>query len=176
MFFKKKLQRKAIESIDNERVVRYVSLTEISSLIFLFDINEERILDTIKQLCSIADSRSIKFSGLALNYNKHPYPDVMLDHRILVVNKTDLNYYGVPRSTVVDSFTEKESELYIDFHPQYNFTGDFISRKSRAFFKLGRVNYPDNPYDLTLENINEKSSRNYLNSIIHYLSSIKSVQ
>ncbi len=152
-----------------------MSLTEITSLGFLFNINDDGILDTIKRLCEISDGRSIRFSGIALNTSKHPFPTDILDYRISVLNKKDLNYLGVPKTSACDIFTSQTFNLFIDFTSEYNFTCDYISHKSKSTFKIGRTGYSNNPYDLILENIKEGTSRNYLNSIIHYLSSIRSI-
>ncbi len=175
MFFKQSLQRKIIKGIDNERMVKYMSLTEINSLGFLFNINEEGMLDTIKRLCELADSRSIKFSAIALNTLKQPYPKDILDYRISVINKQDLNYLGLPKTPSTESFTSQGFNLFIDFSSDYNFTCDYLSHKSKSSFKIGRLSYENNPFDLVLENIKDGTGRNYLNSIIHYLSSIRSV-
>ncbi|MHC1778783.1 MAG: hypothetical protein AB9922_00925 [Bacteroidales bacterium] len=175
MFFKQSLQRKLIKGVDNERVVKYMSLTEISSLGFLFNINDDEMLDTIKKLCEIADSRSIKFQAIALNTLKHPYPKDILDYRISVINKQDLNYLGLPKTSSTELFTSQIFNLFIDFTSVYNFTCDYISHKSKSSFKIGRLSYESNPFDLVLENIKDGTGRNYLNSIIHYLSSIRSV-
>jgi len=175
MFFKQSLQRKIIKSIDNERLIKYMSLTEINSIGFLFNLNEEGMLDTVKKLCEIADNRTIKFSAIALNFLKHPYPKDILDYRISVINKQDLNYIGLPKSDNIEAFTSHPFNLFIDFSSEYNFTCDYISHKSKSSFKIGRLSYLNNPFDLVLENIKDGTGRNYLNSIIHYLSSIRSV-
>ncbi|MDP3436125.1 MAG: hypothetical protein Q8S04_02670 [Bacteroidales bacterium] len=175
MLFKEARRKKALKEVDNERFIRYYALPEVKSLGFLFNINDENILDTIKRLIEIIDSRSIKFSAIAINDSKHPYPKEYLDHRIILFNKTDFNSIGIPKSNYFDEFSEQIFNLYIDFSCSYSFTCDYISRRSKASFKVGRLHYQNSPFDLVLDNIQENSSRSFLNSIIHYLSSIKSV-
>jgi len=175
MLFKETRRKKALKAVDNERFIKYYSLPEVKSLGFLFNINDENIFDTIKRLIEIIDSRSIKFSAIAINDSKYPYPKEYLDHRIIIINKADFNYIGIPKSNYVEEFSEHNFNLYVDFSSSYNFTCDYISRRSKASFKVGRLHYKNSPFDLILDNLKEESSRSFLNSIIHYLSSIKSV-
>lgn len=175
MLFKETRRNRALKAVDNERFIRYYALPEVKSLGFLFNINDENILDTIKRLIEIIDSRNIKFSAIAINDSKHPYPKEYLDHRIIIFNKADFNSIGIPKSNFLDDFSEHNFNLFIDFSSSYNFTCDYISHRSKASFKVGRLHYQNSPYDLILDNIKEESSRGFLNSIIHYLSSIKSV-
>ncbi len=175
MLFKETRRKKALKEVDNERFIKYYALPEVRSLGFLFNINDNDILDTIKRLIEIIDSRSIKFSAIAINDSKHPYPKEYLDHRIIIINKSDFNCIGIPKTNFIEEFTDQNFNLYIDFSCLYSFTCDYISKRSRASFKVGRIHYLNTPFDLVLDNLKEESSRGFLNSIIHYLSSIKSV-
>ncbi|MDP3451774.1 MAG: hypothetical protein Q8R90_02355 [Bacteroidales bacterium] len=174
MFYKEILQRRAVKKIDNERVVKFFSLPDVRSAAIIFDINEENIIDTIKSLIEIVDKKGVKFSAVAVNFSKFPYPTEFLDHRIFVLNRFDVNHIGLPKYSKIEEFVNYNFNLFIDFSPEYNFTFDYITRSSRASFRVGRCNYQNSPYDLSLENTQDNSSRNFLNSIIHYLTSIRS--
>ncbi len=175
MFLKEYIQKKALKSIHNRRVSKYTSLKEISSVSILFNFDEENILETIKRLIEILDNRSIKFLALAINTDKHLFPNEFLDHRIKVINKSNIKYADVPDRSSVASLLDKDFDLFIDFGSKYFFVNDYIARASRASFKIGRLNYKNNPYDLVLDNFKHGTSRSFLNSLIHYLSSITSV-
>lgn len=175
MFLKEYIQNKALKSINNRRVTKYKSLQEISSVALLFNFDEENIFETLKRLIEILDNRAIKFGGLGINNSKHPYPTEMLDHRIKVVNKSDLKYADVPVRSSVSFILDKEFDLFIDFGSKYFFANYYIAHSSKATFKIGRLNYKNNPYDLVLDNFKHGTARSYLNSLIHYLSSIESV-
>ncbi len=174
MFLKESIQKNRLKKIDLKRVPQYKSLQEITSVGFLFNFEEDNILDTIKRLTQILDIRSIKFMALGINYEKNSYPTNILDHRIKVINKKNLKYANVPDSSLITEFLEKEFDLYIDFGSKYFFPNDFISHSSKATFKIGRLNYKGNPFDLILDNFKQGTPRSYLNSLIHYLSSIRS--
>ncbi len=174
MFFKKLFQKRAISKLVIERHIKYMSLYDIKSVIVVFNLDDDNILDTIKRLIQILDNRSIKFKILGFNFFKKEYPTLSLDHRIQIVEKKDLNFYGIPIKSDIINYLRDDYNLYIDFNINPLFTFKFISYTINANFKIGRTFYENYPYDLYLDNIKEGSSRNYLNTIIHYLSSIKS--
>ena len=175
MFIKEYIQKKTLKKINTKRVSKYMSLSEITSIGILFNFEEDNILETIKGLIEILDSRSIKFMALGINNDKHQYPAEILDHRIKVLNRNNLNYADVPDISLITHFLDKKFDLLLDFGSKYFFPNDFISHSSKATFKIGRLNYKNNPFDLVLENSKQGTPRKYLNSLIHYLSSITSI-
>lgn len=175
MFLKEYIQKKTLKKINVRRVSKYRSLQEITSVALLFNFEEENILDTIKRLIEILEKRSIKFMALGINNDKNPYPTKILDHRIKILNRKDFKYADVPNRSLIETFLDNYFDLYIDFGSKYFFPNDFISHSSKAAFKIGRLNYKNNPYDLVLDNFKQGTARSYLNSLIHYLSSITSI-
>ncbi|MEA4868165.1 MAG: hypothetical protein EOM61_02555 [Bacteroidia bacterium] len=173
MFFKEYIQKKALKKLDGTRISRYVSVENIESVGFIFNLEEENILDTIKKLVEILDKRDIKFKALAINRQNITNVSQMLDYRITVLNSKNFKYADVPQKSEIEFFTKAEYTTFIDFGANYSFANEYISKASRAIFKIGRVNYQDNPYDLLID-IKDGNHRIYLNSLIHYLSSIKS--
>lgn len=175
MFLKEYIQKKSLKKLHINRVSKYMSLQEISSVSLLFNFEEADILETIKRLIEILDNRSIKFMAMGINNEKQEYPTHILDQRIKVLNRKDLKYANVPDRSSIAPFLDKEFDLFIDFGSNYFFPNDYISHASKATFKIGRLNYKENPYDLVLDNFKHGTARSFLNSLIHYLSSITSI-
>lgn len=175
MFLKEYIQKNTLKKINNTRISKYMALQEITSVGFLFNFDEDTILETVKKLIEIMDSRSIKFMALGINNERQSYPSEILDHRIKILNRKDFTYAQVPNRDSISVFLDKEFDLFVDFGSKYFFPNDFISHSSKATFKIGRLNYAGNPFDLVLDNFKQGTARSFLNSLIHYLSSIKSV-
>jgi len=175
MFLKEYIQKRTLKKVNIKRVSKYKSLSEITSLGILFNFEEDNILETIKGLIKILDNRSVEFMALGINNDKNIYPSEILDYRIKVLNRKDLNYAHVPNVSLIAPFSDKEFDLLVDFGSKYFFPNDFIAHLSRATFKIGRLNYKGNPFDLVLDNSKQGTTRRYLNSLIHYLSSITSI-
>lgn len=175
MFFVEKRRRKALSKIETDRVVRFMPLSEVRSVGIIFDINEENIIDTVKKFSEFLDNRSIKFGALAINYTKSLFPEGFVDFRIKIINRTSFNRIGAPIDDTVLEFANQNHDLYIDLSSHHNFTYDYISRLSNASFKVGRCGYENNPFDLVLANEPEAGSKQFIDSVIHYLSLIRSV-
>ena len=174
MFFKKLFQKRAISKITLQRHIKYMSLYDIKSVVVVFNLDDDNILDTIKRLIQILENRAIKFKILGFNFYKKEFPTQSLDHRIHIIEKRDMNFYGLPTNSDIYELIKADYNLLLDFNAYPNFTFNYICSIVNSNFKIGRTIYLNNPYDLILDNIKEGSSRNYLNTIIHYLSSIKS--
>ncbi|MDO9680044.1 MAG: hypothetical protein Q7262_03435 [Bacteroidales bacterium] len=174
MFFIENRRRKALKKIETDRVVRFMPLSEVRSVGVIFDINEDNIIDTIKRFTEYLDNRSIKFQALAVNYTKSLFPEGFVDFRIKIINRASFNSIGAPIDDAVTEFANQNHDLYIDLSSQYNFTYDYISRLSNASFKVGRCGYDNNPFDLVLASDPEAGSKHFIDSVIHYLSAIRS--
>jgi hypothetical protein len=175
MFFKESRQKKALRRIDTERVVHFKPLTEVKEVGVIFDINEENIIDAIKKFAEYLDNKSIKFHALALNFTKAQFPDDFVDFRIKIINRQSINKIGLPVDDLIFGFAAQNLDLYIDLSMEYNFTCDYISRLSAASFKVGRCGYESNPFDLVLSSDPQGGAKHFLDSVIHYLTSIRSV-
>lgn len=174
MFFKEHIQKKALNKIERKRVPMFYSIHDIKSLCFVLNLDEENIMQTIKKLIDLLDSRSIRFKAIAFNNHKNFYQEAMLDYRIKVISSKKLKYGDIPRKQDLDYITGETFNTFIDFGAYYFFPNEYVARATDAEFKIGRCNYDANPYDLVLENQNG-NSRDFLNSIIHYLSAIRSI-
>lgn len=175
MFFKESRQKKALRRIDTERVVRFKPFSEVKEVGIIFDLNEENIIDAIKRFAEYLDDKSIKFQALALNFTKSQFPEGFVDFRIKIINRESFNKIGVPVDDAIFGFAAQNFDLYIDLFPEYNFTSDYISRLSAASFKVGRSGYDSNPFDLVLSSDPQKGVKHFMDSVIHYLTSIRSV-
>ena len=175
MFFIENRRRKALSKIETDRVVKFMPLSEVRSVGVIFDINEENIIDTVKKFSEFLDNRSIKFAALAINYTKSLFPEGYVDFRIKIINRASFNRIGVPVDETILDFANHNHDLYIDLSQNYNFTYDYISKLSNASFKVGRCGYESNPFDLVLASDSDAGSKHFIDSVIHYLSSIRSV-
>lgn len=173
MFFKEYVQRRAIDKLEQSGNSKYHSVQEIESVGFLFNMEEDNILETVKRLIEILDNRSIKFKALAINRQKRSYLADILDYRIKVLHKRRFRYGDIPLKNEIDHFLDQSFSTFIDFGPNHHFANYYIARATNADFKIGRVSYDPNPFDLIID-VADGNHRGYLNSLIHYLSAIKS--
>lgn len=173
MFLKEHIQKISLNKIKLRRTPKYLSIQEVTSVGLLFNFEEDNILETIRRAIAILDRRSIKVMALGVYIDKNSLPTENLDSRIKILDKKDFKYANVPDKASIAHFLVEKFDLYIDFTTKDFFPNIFISNAAQATFKIGRQNYKGDPFDLVLDNFKNGTSRSYLNSLIHYLSSIK---
>lgn len=173
MFLKEYIQKISLNKIKLKRTPKYLTIKEVTSVGLLFNFDQANILETINRVIAILDRRSIKVMAIGVHNDKNSPPAENLDSRIKILNKKDLKYANVPDKASIAHFLVEKFDLYIDFTTKDFFPNVFISNAAQATFKIGRQNYKGDPFDLVLDNFKNGTSRSYLNSLIHYLSSIK---
>jgi hypothetical protein len=87
--------------------------------------------------------------------------------------KTQLNWYNRPSSGAIDTFLETPFDILIDFSRVPIFPLQYIAALSHAAMRVGRLNYPDHPYEFLLEMPAEADDQAYIEQLKHYLLSIQ---
>lgn len=174
MFFKQRLQKKALNKITAQRKAEFVSLESVKRITFIFDVTEEDNMEAVKFLISYATDKRVEYHGLAINLGKDTSSEAVLGHGIRLITKKNLSNIGIPDPELVSRFINDPCDLYIDFSKHYSFIGEYISLSSLSSFKVGRHSPEPNPYDLVITNNHEKDSAlDFMKSTFFYLKTIK---
>jgi len=174
MLFTQKFQKKTLDKIVTWRKVKFISLKEVKKIIFIFDVAEDDSLDAVKFLSSYAKDNKIECYGLAIYLGKDNSAETILDHGIKLITKKDISKTGIPDPELVTRFLTEPSDLLIDFSRNYSFTHHYLVLSSISTFKIGRLNFDGNPYDLIITNYDDGNSAvGYIKKVFHYLNTIK---
>ncbi|MEN6619292.1 MAG: hypothetical protein ABFC28_07350 [Rikenellaceae bacterium] len=176
MFFIHALQKRVLSRIRPYRDVKFMPLENVRSICFIFDMREEKIFEVVKRITSLMQDKKINYRGLAINLTKNHSSELALDCQVQVLTKDDLSIIGTPDLKIIEKVISGNADLFIDLSSTYSYTHDYISRSSLATFKIGRLNYPNNPFDLVIGSNGETTSSpmDFLKHLFHYLTSIKS--
>jgi hypothetical protein len=91
---------------------------------------------------------------------------------IKMVTSSDLTWYGRPNCSSVDKFLLQKFDVLIDMSRSFDYVYKYISTLSLAKFKIGGIQYKNDPFDLILlEKSNETTK--FVSLIINFLSTIK---
>jgi hypothetical protein len=119
-------------------------------------------------------ARKIKISAIAFEDTK----DVEVESRkhvpsyIKIFTKSDLTWYGKPNCEDVNKFMTQKFDVLIDMSRSSEYVYRYISTLSTAKFKIGGLQYKNDPFDLILlEHSNETTK--FVSLIINFLSTIK---
>ncbi|MEA5005952.1 MAG: hypothetical protein VB022_06015 [Rikenellaceae bacterium] len=176
MFFKQRLQKKALNRIVVQRKVQFVSLESVKRISFIFDVTEEDNMEAVKFLISYATDNKIEYHGIAINLGKDTSSEAVLGHGIKLITKKNLSKIGIPDPDMVSKFLNDASDIYIDFSKSYSFVGEYLSLSSLSSFKVGRHSHEPNPYDLVITNDSDKCcALDFVKRTFFYLKTIRSL-
>ncbi|MCK9627449.1 MAG: hypothetical protein M0R37_02525 [Bacteroidales bacterium] len=174
MFFKQRLQKKALERISIQRKVKFISLENVRRISFIFDVTEPDNMEAVKFLISFAADNKVEYHGLAINLGKDISSEAVLGHGIRLITKKNLSKIGIPEPEMVSRFLNDVSDLYIDFSKNYSFIGEYLSLSSLSSFKVGRHSPEPNPYDLVITNNSERDcALDFVKRAFFYLKTIR---
>lgn len=179
MFFIKSVRNRALKRATKRRHPIFKKIDEVSSLLLIFNVEEEGVKRAIEELLLFSKAKGIKPTLLPLTEAKEHPGVTILEQKGRAITKRDLKYGGVPSKEVLAPYLKEKWELLIDFGATYNFTNLYLSYAIDATFKVGRVDhkeldasYSTDPFDLILES-GESSPTAYVKNLLHYLSVIE---
>ncbi len=175
MFFINTLRKNKLKKIQSVREIKYMPLPKVRSISFIFDFEEEGVLEAVKLLTTYALNHRIEYSGVSINLANSTFPQTIMNHHIKLLVKKEFNFIKTPKGEMIEKFLSDTSDLFIDLCPSYNYTFSYIAHKVNAKFKVGRYQESLNPYDLVISSGKEpQTAAGYVKQVIHYLTTIKS--
>ena len=173
MFFKKKLQMKAIGRLPKRGVSCFTPFNKAKSVVFIFDPDETGIEDAINYLEEILKGRGINWKGIILDKSNKRGADFSSRTDFILVSKKEIGFNGVPRNIEKLFPADTEYDILLDFSTENEFTSSYISRFVSAKFKIGRYcSGDDSPFDF-ITKTSDQTPLSFLKQTIHYLESIK---
>jgi len=137
-------------------------------LIFVY---EPSVLQAIKELRAFLKTKRIHCKALSFYLNKE-VPIELVDNRyIRYFGKHEVNWYGKCLSAEANVFIKQDFDILIDFSTKTNPVMHYLTMLSRAKMKLGRLSYPDHPYDFVLSD-GMAAPNIFMKEVKHYLLTI----
>lgn len=99
---------------------------------------------------------------------------------IIVHEKDDMNFWGVPKDGTIEEFTDNHYDLLIDTTEQPDFFGQYMSLRTDADLKVSYIDTTDEEaeqatdiYDLMIHGEGRMDIKDFLVNVISYLSKIQ---
>jgi len=150
---------KALVGIKRHKMVQ--NLTTARNIGLVFNLPDQSVLDEVLNLKKYFESNNISVVALGFFPGKEIPQYFTMHNRVSVFDKNQVNWYGKPESAVVDSFTSTEFDILIDLNFEETMPMRWISSLSRAKFRVGALNYYNNPFDLIVT-VDKSKGLNYL--------------
>jgi hypothetical protein len=119
-------------------------------------------------------ARRIKVSAIAYENIKNSELEnrKQIPTYVKIITRSDLTWYRKPKGENINKFILQRFDVLIDMSRSSDYVYKFISSLSTAKFKIGGIQYKNDPFDLILlEKSNEPTK--FVSLIINFLSTIK---
>jgi hypothetical protein len=170
-------RRKKLKKFASDVPTGFIPLSEISSVNVLVDV-EEPGFDVLRQdILSWGRSINAKVNIYFFDFRKLGKDELLLTSIKTTILKKELDWVGTPDLKKIAPLVEEQSDLFISMIDSSDYPVDFLSKCTKARFKIGRRGYDGHAYDMVVigsETAELRSdSQNIFNAIKDFLNKIR---
>ena len=170
-------RRKKLKNFASDVPTGFIPLSEISSVNVLVDV-EEPGFDVLRQdILSWGRSINAKVNIYFFDFRKLGKDELLLTSIQTTILKKELDWVGTPDLKKIAPLVEEQSDLFISMIDSSDYPVDFLSKCTKARFKIGRRGYDGHAYDMVVigsETAELRSdSQNIFNAIKDFLNKIR---
>ena len=170
-------RRKKLKKFASDVPTGFIPLSEISSVNVLVDV-EEPGFDVLRQdILSWGRSINAKVNIYFFDFRKLGKDELLLTSIQTTILKKELDWVGTPDLKKIAPLVEEQSDLFISMIDSSDYPVDFLSKCTKARFKIGRRGYDGHTDDMVVigcETAELRSdSQNIFNAIKDFLNKIR---
>lgn len=145
-FFRKRKIKKYISDIPTV----ILPLSGISTVNVVIDV-EEPEFDVLKEeILAWGRKLGIKVNIYFFDFRKLGQEELLLTSITTTIIKKELDWLGTPDLSKISALLEEPSDLFISLVENGNFPIEFVSKCTKARFKIGRQSFPGHAYDMVI--------------------------
>lgn len=132
---------------------QYLDWSHIKSVSFAYLMDSVQSAAELAALLSAFDKFGVDYRGLIIEGEKGLFArHKMENNRITLLRRTDINWLGIPKNSIVKNFTCKESDIFICFNGANNYTLNYICQLENSGFKVALGNgFDSNLFTMVLK-------------------------
>ena len=154
-----------------------IPLEKISTVNVIIDVEEPGFDELKEDILSWGRQLGLKVNIYFFDFRKIGKDELLLTSIQTTIIKKELDWMGTPDFSKIGPLIYEPSDLLISMVSNRDFPIDFVSRCSKAKFKIGRYGYEGHPYDMVISgNPTEdlrSDSRMIFNAITDFLTKIR---
>lgn len=145
------LRRHSLKKHASTEPTGFVPLEKIHSAVAFIDVEDTSFNECKNMLMIFFREHNIKGDIFFFDFRKLTEGERLITSITTTVLKKDLNWFGMPSREKVNLMLSGEPELFISLLPTTDYPLEFMAKCSRAHFKIGRQQLPDNVFDLVIK-------------------------
>jgi hypothetical protein len=143
-------RRKKLKKYASDVPTGFIPLSEVSTVNVLVDV-EEPGFDVLRQdILSWGRSINAKVNIYFFDFRKLGKDELLLTSIQTTILKKELDWLDTPDLKKVSNLIGEQSDLFISMIDSSDYPVDFLSKCSRARFKVGRRGYEGHAYDMVV--------------------------
>jgi hypothetical protein len=173
-FIKNIIRKRSLKNNASVVPTRIIPLSKVNSYVAIIDV-EDPTFDTCKTaIMNFFRNRDIKGCVFFQDFRKIGSEDRLITSIQTTITKKDLDWLGRPNKYKLGVLDEQNPDLFISLIKEPDFAIEYMTKTSKARFKIGRKQMDGNLFDLVIsdpagKNISQLESweaiKNYLGKI-----------
>ena len=128
----------------------FIPLKDLRSAMVVMDGTEPQCMQYGEKVEAFFKDNNIRTSFVYIDLRKISKGVEVFVRGEGVITRKDLSMAGIPKMKRTGKLFSGDVDLLVNLRDSGDFTGDFISKVSKAKFKIGVCPYPGNPFDLVI--------------------------
>lgn len=144
------VRRKRLEKYASDIVTGFVPMSEIKSVNVVIDVEEPGFDELKEDILAWGRATGLKVSIYFLDFRRLGKDELLLTSITNTLLKKELDWVGMPDLGKIAPLIDEQSDLFISMVDSGDFPIDFITRCTKARFKIGRHDYEGHPFNMIL--------------------------
>lgn len=145
-FFRQRRIRKYISDVET----CLLPMSKISTINVIIDVEEPGFDDLKEDIMAWGRSINAKVNIYFFDFRRLGKDELLLTSITNTLLKRELDWVGMPDLSKITPLLTEQSDLFISMVDNNLFPIDFLTRCTKARFKIGRCEYEDHPFDMVL--------------------------
>ncbi len=168
-------RRRKLKKFISEIPTGLIPLNKISTVNVVIDV-EESGFDLLKDdILAWGKSKGLKTNIYFFDFRKLGKDELLLTSIQTTIIRKDLDWLGTPPEGKVSALLNESSDLFISMVDNQDFPIEFLSKCSKARFKIGRCGFEGHAFDMVVvgtQNNLHSDSRSIFSAITEFLNKI----
>ena len=144
------VRRKRLEKYASDITTGFVPMSDIKSVNVVIDVEEPGFDELKEDILAWGRATGFKVSIYFLDFRRLGKDELLLTSITNTLLKKELDWVGMPDMSKIAPLIEEQSDLFISMVDNGDFPIDFITRCTKARFKIGRHDYEGHPFNMIL--------------------------
>lgn len=144
------IRRKRTEKHASDVATGLIPMSEIKSVNVVVDVEEPGFDQLKEDILAWGRTAGIKTNIYFFDFRRLGKDELLLTSITNTLLKKELDWIGMPDLAKVAPLIEEPSDLFISMIDNGDFPIDFVTRCTKARFKIGRHEYEGHPFNMIL--------------------------